>query len=1063
MKPSQTHKRKGRAPALVIGATSVAVTSWTNNQRRVRTRLGVVGQDAGPSGTGTDRFWADDLATNAARAAATFSYQLGDTSLESQLDDQLEDGINVVQCAAPRNAKSDRPLHFFYPREDEFVDEALRREGRGPRRVYARCAGTLCDPRRECPNRRCDGAAEWRCVDQGCFGEIMHCSRCVVAAHAQLPTHFIERGRKWLQILGLRVQLGHPPGEICQYRQAAPRDFVLYDLSGVHELNVDFCGCPMPDGEEHEEHRRQLMRACWWPATVTKPNTCATFQVLRLFQILNCLGKLSAYDFLRGLEKCTNNDGLDKPPDRRKPFMVIVREWREVKRVKRRKQGYNKGGVKEIAKGALGEKCRACPQVGWNMPEGWEKADPFYRFIYFLFLAQDANFRLSNHSVSSGTADPIIGDGLGYFCQRDGEEGYKAHIAKHVNEQEISNCSGFQAMFMANSKRIKGLRSTGVMGVTCSRHNMWLPNGLGDLQVGERFCNGDFVLLAALMIFNVLWLVVSYDIACQYAIHFWDRMSRMPEAMQLKLPRSNVWWKVPNFHLPPHKKPCHSPYSFHWMWGAGMTHGEGVEQNWAFSNGAAGLTRLMGPGSRHATLEDIFGFHNYDRVIAMHRILPKRLAVNLKEAAKHKAAFDVFSMALEELRPTEVAEAKYTLTTLRDIQLKIAEEEFICTDDGVEVEREHSPGAFITMGLALEDVQQRLEVDVRALKDPSPNQRLAFTKCRTSLLKRIHKFRQLQRVYMPSVRVLLSDEEKAIYDGNGEQLPEASRLFMPSEITDARLRGKACAIGLPEVEERMRAGEAEETLEDVRVGLRTRTMTNRYKLRNWTGQGLMTKGQGILRQINIKIHIAKLRYRYARSALLALRGHGGWEERLWVLGDDDGGIARATGVATGEGNHTLSWIWYTVGIPEDENDPRLKDALRVEWCKAFARTRRYEEEVRLLREEMRRTIAFGYTEAAIWDRLAEEEREGASGELREGRRAYAMEHAATERTRCATLETQWAGILLKANAYLAGDVSMAEGTVTVELEGADELDPEQEEALLEGEDEEGGGLPAGFL
>jgi hypothetical protein len=94
-------------------------------------------------------------------------------------------------------------------------------------------------------------------------------------------------------------------------------------------------------------------------------------------------------------------------------------------------------------------------------------------------------------------------------------------------------------------------------------------------------------------------------------------MSAMLESMQLKLAPSNVWWKVPNFHLLPHKPSCHSPYSFHWIWGAGMTMGEGVEQNWSFSNGAAASTRLMGPGSRHAMLEDIFGFHNYDRLLAM--------------------------------------------------------------------------------------------------------------------------------------------------------------------------------------------------------------------------------------------------------------------------------------------------------------------------------------------------------------------------------------------------------------------------------------------------------------
>jgi hypothetical protein len=127
----------------------------------------------------------------------------------------------------------------------------------------------------------------------------------------------------------------------------------------------------------------------------------------------------------------------------------------------------------------------------------------------------------------------------------------------------------------------------------------------------------DFLLVSVLMTFALLYVVVSYDIACQYAVHFWSRMSNFPEQMRPTVAPGNLWWKVPNFHLPPHKKPCHSAYSFHWMWGAGMTHGEGVEQNWAFSNGAAASTRLMGPGGWQACLEDVFGFHNYDRVLAM--------------------------------------------------------------------------------------------------------------------------------------------------------------------------------------------------------------------------------------------------------------------------------------------------------------------------------------------------------------------------------------------------------------------------------------------------------------
>ncbi|KAF8218359.1 hypothetical protein K438DRAFT_1555943 [Mycena galopus ATCC 62051] len=45
---------------------------------------------------------------------------------------------------------------------------------------------------------------------------------------------------------------------------ATTGDFVLYDLTGVHKMNVDFCGCgsgPNGDGPP-TEHRTQLLRTC---------------------------------------------------------------------------------------------------------------------------------------------------------------------------------------------------------------------------------------------------------------------------------------------------------------------------------------------------------------------------------------------------------------------------------------------------------------------------------------------------------------------------------------------------------------------------------------------------------------------------------------------------------------------------------------------------------------------------------------------------------------------------------------------------------------------------------
>jgi hypothetical protein len=269
-------------------------------------------------------------------------------------------------------------------------------------------------------------------------------------------------------------------------------------------------------------------------------------------------------------------------------------------------------------------------------------------------------------------------------------------------------------------------------------------------------------------------------------------------------------------------------------------------------------------------------------------------------------------------------------------------------------------------------------------------------------------------------------------------------------------------------------------------------MTNRYKIRNYTGegQGMMTRGQGILRHINIGVHSAKLHYRYCRAALLTLRGHGKWEEEFKVLDDDDvralneraltkeekeqtehwaklggafveGGIARAAGLAAGEGSHTLSWIWYSAGKPLDEDDPKLHDGM--DFHKVLheyltedspSSATGMVQDVRLLREEMRRTIAFGYTKAAKWDELAGEELAGSEAEVTEGRRAYAAEHAATERRTCAMLERKWAGILAKADAYLEGTVALDTEAVTIELDLEDELDPEAEEARLEAEEEE---------
>lgn len=74
----------------------------------------------------------------------------------------------------------------------------------------------------------------------------------------------------------------------------------------------------------------------------------------------------------------------------------------------------------------------------------------------------------------------------------------------------------------------------------------------------------------------------------------------------------------------------------------------------------------------------------------------------------------------------------------------------------------------------------------------------------------------------------------------------------------------------------------------------------------------------------------------------------------------------------------------------------------MEWAKSLARKTRWEEEVLLLREEMRRVLRSLAGEASEWSRRAET-REDISPEMNSGVRAYAL----SQKSHCDALSTQF--------------------------------------------------------
>ena len=165
---------------------------------------------------------------------------------------------------------------------------------------------------------------------------------------------------------------------------------------------------------------------------------------------------------------------------------------------------------------------------------------------------------------------------------------------------------------------------------------MYRPNGMGDLQKGERYAieiyrlqcltfasysrysNMDYLLLSSIASTTIKSITISYDIACQWGKNFTVRSNSPTLPDSLRLPSSiSLMFIVPKFHLPAHIPKCHGPFSFNYAPGVGRTDGEGVERNWSTLNGIAPSVSMMGPGGRWDTLDDICNFTNWRKTISL--------------------------------------------------------------------------------------------------------------------------------------------------------------------------------------------------------------------------------------------------------------------------------------------------------------------------------------------------------------------------------------------------------------------------------------------------------------
>ena len=136
------------------------------------------------------------------------------------------------------------------------------------------------------------------------------------------------------------------------------------------------------------------------------------------------------------------------------------------------------------------------------------------------------------------------------------------------------------------------------------------------LIICSRYANMDYIFASAIKSTELRLIAISYDIACQWFVNIFNRMSAWPKELQLR-PGLNLRPLIPKFHEPAHLHKQHEQYSFNLAEGLGLSDGECPERVWGSHNVLAGSTRTTGPGTREDMLDDHFSHWNWLKYSAM--------------------------------------------------------------------------------------------------------------------------------------------------------------------------------------------------------------------------------------------------------------------------------------------------------------------------------------------------------------------------------------------------------------------------------------------------------------
>ncbi|KAJ7584901.1 hypothetical protein C8J56DRAFT_1004906 [Mycena floridula] len=822
-----------------------------------------------------------------------------------------------------RYMSSDDPMAGWRPMSEEFLANLLWTKGLGYELFHQQC--TFCET-----------------SGSDACGPALFCQKCGVERHQLLPLHKIQvwNGDFWdctsLFKMGLVYQLGH--SGMCCVAPDSTSIMTMIGATSIQQIWVSWCGCVHSD---HSTHVEQLMQNQWYLATVVDPHSCATFEALDSLRVLNVVTNVNVCDFITSLEILT--DGVYEPPICLPTTMKCVG------------RGHETGGIASTAPGEAAILCWACPYEGINLPDNWKEAVPKEKFLYMLF------------------DDPPLDPGMGYQVD---EVAYHEYLRGYVSEEDISTCLAFAAIAQKNTRLSTGLRTSGIGGCTCTCHKCMRPLGLRDLQKGEQYANMDYVLFSAIKTCSLQLIFLTYNIACQYMVHLKQHNKSMPEDLQRDFTLTEIRGALPIWHGNVHYLNCRMKNLVQYQEGAAKIDGEGPERVWGQVNKISFATKEMGVGTRHDAIEDRLDHHNHEKNVRLGLTLAQKLHLAIAERDIQIKDFEEVHETLEkpvqDLWSEEYVawcsdrEKNHCLfapkvkgmsaaimlphcvdhsvegITEAEVRLQLKKEE--ATEAAASKATQHgtSTSSFMTLGLEIEESQQRLQADMKSILGMTTSEMTKVEGWQLRIHNKLKCFRTLQEVFMSAAFHALTAEDDAQDSDIVAPRAEDVKLWLPSELPNS-MRSRGCAKGLVEMEIQLQVVQCSDALKQY---------SEKYRAARMALIGL--KGIEACNEVReLRDADVQLEEVLEKDAIVT--------RKLGLIGSSQTRVHQVQ-LWEKSGKKKKSWIW-TVGAFDgdeeaDEHELRLNDSVRVEWSKARARKERWTEEVSLLQEEMKQVRRF---------------------------------------------------------------------------------------------------------